>query len=108
MKLLGIELAPVLVPIERRLQTLSVIFYVSMFMILPFVAYFLAIALFFTRYYWISIGYFAWCIYDNYFSKVSTFSFKNLIRQANSLVLFKVYLVILKLFIYYSSALDLV
>ena len=70
MKLFGIELTPLWVSIERRLQTLSIMFYVSIFMVLPFVAYFLAIGLVFTSYYWISVGYFAWCIYDNYFSKV--------------------------------------
>ncbi len=70
MKLLGVELTPVWVPIERRLQTFTVAMYVAMFMVLPFVTYFTAIGLFFTQYYWISIGYFTWCFYDNYFSKV--------------------------------------
>ena len=70
MKILGIELTPLWVPVERRLQTLSIIFYVAMFMVLPLLTYFLAIGLIFTSYYWISIGYFTWSIYDNYFSKV--------------------------------------
>ena len=73
MKLLGVELTPLWVPIERRLQTLAVVFHVSFFMILPIVTYFIAISLFFTSYYWITIGYIAWCIY-NYFSKASSLS----------------------------------
>ncbi len=72
MKVLGVDFIPAWIPWKRRLQTLSVIFYVSMFMTLPIVFYVLAITLFFTRYYWISLGYLAWCIYDNYSLRVST------------------------------------
>ena len=88
MKLLGVELTPLWVPIQRRLQTLSIIFYVSMFMLLPIVTYFTAIGLLFTSFYWITIGYIAWCIYDNYFSKVSIIlpSYKTTISTASIII----------------------
>ena len=74
MKLLGIELSPLWVPIERRLQTLVITVFTSMFFVVPIAGQLLAIGLFFTSYYWISIGYFVWCFYDNYFNKASKLS----------------------------------
>ena len=63
-KLFGIEFAPILIPFERRLQTLAVFYYCSEFLLIGFLATFALIALLFTRYYFISVFYICWIIYD--------------------------------------------
>ena len=60
----AVKWVPLRVPIERRLQTLAVMFYCSMFMVFPFLSIVLAIFLLFTPLFWLSLGYFAWIFYD--------------------------------------------
>ena len=52
------------IPVERRLQTLAVMFYCSMFMLLPVASILLALFLLFTPLFFLSLGYFAWIFYD--------------------------------------------
>uniref|UniRef100_A0A0M3ILI2 Acyltransferase n=1 Tax=Ascaris lumbricoides TaxID=6252 RepID=A0A0M3ILI2_ASCLU len=59
-----IEFAPLNVPLERRLQTLAVLFYVFFFLIAPPLSIFIAIYLFFTSFWWITVLYGIWFIYD--------------------------------------------
>jgi hypothetical protein len=63
-KFLGIEFAPLLIPIERRLQTLAVLYYCSEFLFIGFLTLFVLIYLLFTQYFFIPLLYFAWFIYD--------------------------------------------
>ena len=63
-KLLGIEFAPLLIPFERRLQTLAVFFWISSFLFMGGICSTFFIFLAFTQYRWISILYLTWCIYD--------------------------------------------
>lgn len=63
-KLFGIEFAPIIIPLERRLQTLAVLYYCSEFLFIGFAALSLLIYLLFTNYYFISLLYGAWFLYD--------------------------------------------
>ncbi|CAF0710190.1 unnamed protein product [Brachionus calyciflorus] len=66
MQFLGIEFAPLSLPFERRLQTLSVLFYVFLFLQgLSLIGFSLFIYLLFTNYYWISLIYGLWYYLDN-------------------------------------------
>ncbi|CAG2118568.1 unnamed protein product, partial [Medioppia subpectinata] len=51
-------------PIERRLQTLAVLYYSSSFLFIGSLSVFTLIFLLFTRYYFISFLYILWLIYD--------------------------------------------
>lgn len=65
MKLLGIDFAPLDIPLERRLQTLGVLFYTSIFFMLGNGSLILfAYLLLFTRYYYLPIAYFLWTWID--------------------------------------------
>lgn len=65
MKVLGVEFAPMNIPMERRLQTLAVIFFVFIFLQgLSLIGLFTIISLFFTDYYWLSLLYLAWYYID--------------------------------------------
>lgn len=63
-KLLGIEFAPLKVPMERRLQTLGCLKWIGCFLFLGFGMLFFCIYLLFTDFYWISLGYLCWYLYD--------------------------------------------
>ena len=64
-KYLGIELAPLNVPLERRLQTLAVMYYIAMFFIFPPILVWLPIyLLLYTKYWWCVVLYGAWFWYD--------------------------------------------
>ena len=63
-RLFGLEFAPVMIPIERRLQTLSVIAYVLMFGIFPMIFILILLLLLFTPLFFVSIGYASWIFYD--------------------------------------------
>ena len=71
-KFLGVDFVPINVPFERRLQTFSVLFYVSCFLVFPILSIVLSIVSLFTNYWWITLGYLAWFIYDNHVLKVSS------------------------------------
>ncbi|XP_002737231.1 2-acylglycerol O-acyltransferase 2-A-like [Saccoglossus kowalevskii] len=64
-KILGIELAPLNIPLSRRLQTLGALKYVLSFLVLGFGCLFISIyVLLFTRYYWVILLYLLWMYYD--------------------------------------------
>ena len=65
MKILGIEFAPLIIPLGRRLQTFAVWQFTLSFMTLGFGFLFLFIYLIFTRFYFIPLSYLAWYIYDH-------------------------------------------
>lgn len=64
MKVLGMELAPLSVPMERRLQTFSVLHYTYIFLFMGFGMIALFIYLLFTDYYYIPLLYFIWYYFD--------------------------------------------
>jgi 2-acylglycerol O-acyltransferase 2 len=66
MKILNkLELAPFNIPLERRLQTLGVFFFVFMFMQgLSLIGVTIVIYLLFTQFYWISLAYMVWMYFD--------------------------------------------
>ncbi|GFU56972.1 2-acylglycerol O-acyltransferase 1 [Nephila pilipes] len=65
MKILGIEFAPLSIPLERRLQTLAVFYYCSSFIFLGSSMLGLGIYLLCTRLFFIPLLYFAWFVYDH-------------------------------------------
>ncbi len=72
-KVFGIEFAPLWIPMERRLQTLSLALLLGVFSVFPvFFTTLFFYLLFFTKYYFISIGYFAWMWYDVKILQTST------------------------------------
>jgi hypothetical protein len=65
MKIFNIEFSIIHVPIERRLQTLSVCFFVFLFLQgLTLLGYATFIYLLFTRFYWITLVYIVWYYFD--------------------------------------------
>ncbi|CAH1780642.1 unnamed protein product [Owenia fusiformis] len=65
MKVLGIEFAPLNIPLHRRLETLAVLQWTLCFLGLGFGCLFLSIyVLFHTKYYWIVLLYLPWYYYD--------------------------------------------
>lgn len=62
--MLGIEFAPLKIPLQRRLQTLAVGYFTYQFLVLGFVFTSLIIYLLFTKYYWLSLLYLTWLLYD--------------------------------------------
>lgn len=67
---LGIEWAPMSLPLERRIQTLAVFFYLSLAVLVSVCMGFnlILISLLFTRYYYISLLYAIWYAYDHQIS----------------------------------------
>jgi len=63
MKILGVEFAPLNIPLERRFQTLAVAYSLSTYFF-GFVPLLFFIYLMFTQYYYIPILYFSWIYYD--------------------------------------------
>lgn len=61
---LGLEFAPLGIPIERRLQMASVVLYTLTFALLPLLYILLLCILFFTRLFWLPLAYLAWIAYD--------------------------------------------
>lgn len=65
MKILGIEFAPLLIPLERRMQTFAVSFWISSFLFMGLaMALLMLYLLVYTRLWFLSIAYFSWLIYD--------------------------------------------
>ncbi|XP_076343975.1 2-acylglycerol O-acyltransferase 2-like isoform X1 [Tachypleus tridentatus] len=65
MNIMGIEFAPLRIPIARRLQTLAVLYYSSSFIFFGAVGILLCIFMLFTRLYYLPILYAAWFAYDH-------------------------------------------
>lgn len=63
-KILGIELAPLHIPMERRLQTLAVQQWTLSFLFLGFGCLIIMIYLLFTSFYWIPLCYLVYYLYD--------------------------------------------
>lgn len=63
-KVLGVELAPLNVPLERRLQTLAVMHYIAVFLFIPGLVLGLFAYLLTTRAWWLVALYGAWLLYD--------------------------------------------
>ena len=63
-KVLGIELAPLNIPLHRRLETLAIAHFASCFLLLGPFCFLLTVILLFTRLYWITLMSYAWLIYD--------------------------------------------
>ena len=63
-KILGIEFAPLFIPLERRLQTLCTLQWVLTFLFGGFSCLGVAIYLLFTKYYWITLLYLVWYYFD--------------------------------------------
>ena len=60
----GIRLAPLKIPIERRLQTFAVLFYLNCVFIIPFFGVLLLFIGLFTPFWILSVGYVFWMVYD--------------------------------------------
>lgn len=68
MKVLGLEMSPLKIPLERRLQTAAVYQYTLTFLLVGFGCVFLAIYLLFTRFYFVTLLYIIWYIFDRHTS----------------------------------------
>lgn len=69
MRIFGIEFAPLFIPTERRLQTLGVLHYTYIFLLLGFGSLFFFLYLFlFTSYYYIPLAYTVWYYFDRHIS----------------------------------------
>ncbi|KAL8624487.1 hypothetical protein ACOMHN_053030 [Nucella lapillus] len=69
MKILGLELAPLSIPFERRLQMLAVLHYTYLFLFMGFGMVFFFLYLLFTRFYFLPLLYLAWYYYDRHTSR---------------------------------------
>jgi len=64
-KLLGIEFAPTVLTLERRMQTVAVLYWICNFLFFGlFFTSIMVILFFFTTYWYIPVAYFTWMIYD--------------------------------------------
>ena len=63
-KILGMEFAPVIIPLERRIQTLAVLFWIATFLFLGTLTMTIMTMLMFTQWKWIPILYVTWLVYD--------------------------------------------
>ena len=64
MEIFGVKFAPVLLPLERRLQTFAVLFWISSFLFMGPISTSILVWLLWTKYRWITILYLTWFIYD--------------------------------------------
>lgn len=64
MRIFGIEFAPLIIPWRRRMQTLAVLYWTLTFLFEGFGCLFLMVFICFTKYYYISLIYLVWYIYD--------------------------------------------
>lgn len=63
-KILGLEFAPVAIPLERRIQTLAVLFWIVTFLFMGTLTMTIMTILMFTQWKWIPILYVTWLVYD--------------------------------------------
>lgn len=72
MAIFNIQLAPLFVPLERRLQTLAVLQYTLLFTLTPFLVLGLFIFLLFSPFFLIPVAYSSWIFYDYSIRKSSS------------------------------------
>ena len=60
----GIKYAPLMLPLERRLQTLAVSFWIVLYLFLWMVTVTAMYRLMYTSYWWLSALYITWIVYD--------------------------------------------
>jgi 2-acylglycerol O-acyltransferase 2 len=63
-QLVGVDWAPLAIPQHRRLETLAVLHYTFVFMIMPIICTWVPIYLLFTRVWWVMALYAVWFVYD--------------------------------------------
>jgi len=64
-KIFGIEFAPILIPTERRLQTIGALLYIFLFLQLPFLTLIFPLYILInTRFWWFILLYFIWFYFD--------------------------------------------
>ena len=64
-RIFGIDFAPLWIPLDRRLQTLAVFQFISMFLGYGFLCIFINYYIYFhTRYWWFAVLYFIWYVID--------------------------------------------
>ena len=63
-KLLGIEFAPINIPLKRRLETFAVLQWTLSFFLMGVCSIAFLVGLLFTRFYWLTLIYIAWYVYD--------------------------------------------
>ncbi len=63
-KVLGVEFAPLNIPLQRRIQTVAVLHYLFCFLFSPFFCIALACKLLLSNYWWILVLYGIWYLYD--------------------------------------------
>ena len=65
MKVLGMEFAPMKLPLQRRLQTFAVLYWISSILFQGVLVTILLLYMFFyTSYWWITVMYGTWFVYD--------------------------------------------
>lgn len=64
LKLLGIEFAPLNIPLKRRLETFAVLQWILSVLFMGLTCVALLVALLFTPFYWLTLIYIAWYVYD--------------------------------------------
>lgn len=60
----GLQFAPLNVPLERRLQTLAVVYFLTCFIVMGMFIIIIGIYLVFTDYYWVTLLTVSWVYYD--------------------------------------------
>lgn len=63
-QVMGIKFAPLMIPLERRLQTLAVLYWIATFLFMAGITSVILTILAFTSYRWITILYITWLVYD--------------------------------------------
>ena len=72
-RLLGIDFAPLEIPLERRLQTLSALGHACCTLVVPWAGTFILIILLTTNIWFVVLGYFVYIFYDKYNAKTSKY-----------------------------------
>ncbi len=68
-----VDLVPILyIPMERRMQTIMVMAYTALFVVAPLSACLIFLAVLFSPFFWVALGYLAWEIYDNTVHSISS------------------------------------
>ncbi len=63
-KYFGIDFIPLMLPLERRFQLIAVMIHILNFSVFPILSILVFLYLLLTQFWWMSVGYMAWMIYD--------------------------------------------